>query len=308
MKNNIDISIIIVSYNTKDLLRSCVESVIKNITSLKYEIIIVDNDSQDGSKTYIKEVCKKNKNVKCFFMDKNIGFGGANNFGMNRSSGSYILLLNSDIQIENNVIEKVIEWMRNNPGYGVASANLYNPDGSIQGTGGYFPTILSVFSWMTIQDLPFVDDLIKPFHPMKGNSPFSNSAFYNKDRDLDWVTGAFFMMRREVFENVGGFDTDFFMYTEDVEYCVRIKAQGWFVRYLPYKGVTHLGGASGNMGDSILKEFEGVKLLYKKHYPGWQYPILRVILKIGCLWRMFLMGILKGRKVGLIYAKAFLKT
>jgi len=308
MKNSIDVSIIIVSYNTKDLLRSCVESVIKNITHLKYEIIIVDNNSGDGSKLYINNIAKKYKNVKCFFMDKNIGFGGANNFGMNKSTGKYILLLNSDILIENNVVERVVQWMNINSGYGVASANLYNPDGSIQGTGGYFPTIFSVFSWMTIQDLPFVDNLIKPFHPMKGNSPFSNRAFYFKERDLDWVTGAFFMMRREVFEKVGGFDTDYFMYTEEVEYCVRIKAQGWLVRYLPYEGVIHLGGASGNTGDSILKEFEGVKLLYKKHYPRWQYPIMRVILKIGCLWRMFLMGIIKGRKAGSIYAKAFFKT
>ena len=305
MDKNIYISIIIVSYNTKEILRECVRLLFMNMNNLNFEIIIVDNDSKDGSKEYLKKISNDNKKVRCFFMDKNLGFGAANNYAMERSKGKYLLLLNSDVYIKNDVIQKVAKWMDAHKSYGAASANLFNKDGSIQGTGGYFPTLIRVFSWMTIQDIPFIDNFIKPFHPLKMNSPFSGNEFYRKERDLDWLTGAFLMIRSNAFKDTGFFDTDFFMYTEEVEYCLRLKKKGWRVKYLPYTGITHLGGASSGVKMSILNEFEGIKKLYKKHYPSWQYPVLRIILKIGCILRIPAYGLLKGKEVAQIYAKAF---
>jgi hypothetical protein len=175
----------------------------------------------------------------------------------------------------------------------------------MQGTGGYFPTLLSVFSWMTIQDLPFVDKLIKPFHPMKSMSFSKASAFYDKAKELDWVTGAFFLISREAFNNVGYFDERYFMYTEEVDYCYRVKKNGWMVYYNPKWAITHYGGASGKTWSNVVPEFEGVKRFYKKFYPRWQYPLLRLLLKIGALGRMLMFGILRGKEAAYAYAKAF---
>ncbi len=302
---NIDLSVIIISFNTKEIIEDCIVSVLRNIKDIKYEIIVVDNNSTDGSVNYLKKLSYK-KNVICRFLKENIGFGGANNIGMKLSRGNYILLLNSDCVVQNNVILKIKSWMDQNQKYGLVSPNLYNKDGTVQGTGGYFPSLLSVFSWMTIQDIPFVDLLIKPFHPLKGQSAFKNLKFYQQSRDLDWVTGAFFMLRRKAYEDVGYFDTDYFMYTEEVDYSYRLKEKGWLVKYLPYKGILHFGGASGVGGDSIVREFEGVKLFYRKHYQMWKYPVLRLLLKTGCLWRMIVFGLIKGKEAGKVYAKAFL--
>jgi hypothetical protein len=238
-------------------------------------------------------------------MDKNLGFGSANNYAMERCKGKYLLLLNSDVYITNDVIQRVAKWMDENQPYGAASANLYYKDGNIQGTGGYFPSLIRVFSWMTIQDLPFVDKLIKPFHPLKQFSPFSGEGFYRSDKDLDWLTGAFMMIRKNAYEDTGFFDTEFFMYTEEVDYCLRMKKKGWLVRYLPYEGVVHLGGASAGKELSLIGEFEGLEKLYRKHYPPWQYPIMKLILKIGCLWRIPIYRLIKGKEEAKIYAKAF---
>ncbi len=302
---NMDISIIIVSFNTKKILEDCVNSLTRNLKGVSYEIIVIDNNSQDGSVSYLKRL-SRNRNIICRFLKENMGFGGANNIGMKISRGKYILLLNSDCVIKNDVIIRVKQWMDLHEEYGLASPNLFNPDGTVQGTGGYFPTLLRVFSWMIIQDIPFVDAIIKPFHPMKSSSFFPGLKFYLNEKDLDWVTGAFFMIRRKVFENVGFFDKDFFMYTEEVDYAFRLKEKGWLVRYLPYRGVIHIGGASGVKGSSILKEFEGIKLFYRKHYPKWKHPILRFLLKIGCLWRIIIFGLIKGKEAAKVYAKAFI--
>jgi len=305
MENKVYISVIIVSFNTKEILHDCIQSLLKNLKDVNFEIIIVDNGSSDGSKGFLKTLTKKNNKIRCFFMDKNLGFGGANNYAMERSKGGYLLLINPDVFIKNEVIQKVAKWMDENKSYGAASANLYNKDGSMQGTGGYFPTLVRVFSWMTIQDIPFVDDLIKPFHPLKPNFPLSGERFYASEKDLDWLTGAFLMIRRDAYKDTGFFDPDFFMYTEEVEYCLRLKMKGWGVRYLPYDGIIHLGAASAGTKMSILSEFEGVKKLYKKHYSSWQFPILKLVLKIGCLWRIPVYGLIKGKETAKIYVKAF---
>jgi GT2 family glycosyltransferase len=188
---------------------------------------------------------------------------------------------------------------------GVATCMLKNKDGSIQGTGGYFPTLLRVMSWMTIQDLPFVDKLIKPFHPHKTNSPLKNDSFYEKERELDWITGAFFMIRKKVIDEVGGFDKDYFMYTEETDLCFRVKKLGWKVWYEPKWSMVHLGGGSSEKWSFVTKEFQGVKTFYKKHYSKWQYPILRLLLKEGAALRFMFYLITGRREARKAYAEAF---
>lgn len=297
-----DLSIIIVSFNTKDLLISCIASIKKYTKGISYEIIVVDNGSSDDSVKASRDL-----GVKVIENKKNLGFAAGNNIGVKASKGEYILFLNTDTEVKNNVAGEMVDYMRQNQKIGVATSALNNKDGSFQATGGYFPTLLRVFSWMTIQDLPLVDKIIKPFHPYHSKSFFSKGdEFYKSKKELDWVTGAFLLTKKSIIEKVNGWDESYFMYVEEVDLCFRIKKLGYEVWYLPEWNITHLGGASSKTSEpSLINEYEGVKKFYKNYYPSWQYPILRLILKIGALGRIVLFGILEGKETSKIYAKAF---
>ncbi len=289
-----DLSIIIVSFNTKDLLVSCIKSILKNTKNIKFEIIVVDNNSTDGSFDAAKNlgaVVIKNK--------ENIGFAAANNQGAEVSRGQYVLFLNSDTQIHDNVLGEMISSIEENPKIGVATCGLNNKDGSIQDTGGYFPTLPRVLAWMLFfDDIPWIINLITSYHP--------HTSYFETPHKQDWVKGAFLMTRRDIFKKVKGWDETYFMYVEDVDLCFKIKKLGFEVWYLPKYKITHLGGASSKTQEfSLISEFQGIKKFYIKHYPSWQTPILRFILKIGALGRVILFGILEGKESAKIYAKAF---
>lgn len=302
--DSIKLSIIIVSFNTKEILKNCINTVIRNSRNINYEIIVIDNASEDGSLDLLNSISKKHP-LKIIVNRKNLGFGHANNQGMKVAKGNYLLLLNSDTIIKDNLFPEIIKWMDENPKVGLCSCSLKNKDGSLQGTGGHFPTLIRVISWMTIQDIPLVDAIIKPFHPMKTKSFYKGNKFYKNEKELDWVTGAFFLLRHKTALEVGYFDEDYFMYTEEVDYCYRLKELGWKVYFLPKWEIIHLGGASGKGSSYVIDEYKGVKLFYKKHYPKWQYPILRLFLKIGALGRIILYGLLEGADSAKVYAKAF---
>ena len=313
-----DLTVIIVSHNTEKLLIECIRSVVENTRGIKFETIVIDNDSTDGSVTAIKKLkffpSKETRDeesevpsfkIKLIKNDKNVGFGAANNQGIKQAKGSFILFLNSDTKIEDNVLGEMVNWMEKKVNLGIVTCSLKYPDGRIQATGGYFPTLLRVFSWMIIQDLPLVDKIIKPFHPLKDKSFSKNLDFYKEERSVDWITGAFMMIRKEVIDEVGGFDEDYFMYTEETDLCYRAKMKGWEIKYTPKWQIIHYGGASGTKEGSVLGEFKGIKIFYKKHYSKWEYLALRLILKLGALGRIILFGLMEGKESAKIYAKAF---
>lgn len=300
-----NLSVVVISFNTKALTKKCLESVLKNTSGIRLEIVVVDNASTDGSAKMLEKFSKKHKEVKLIKSNINLGFGGGNNLGFKKAKGDIVLFLNSDTLVESNTLGEMYKWMKGKKEIGIATCLLLNKDGSTQGTGGYFPTLTRVFTWMTIQDLPLVDRFIKPFHPMKEKSFLSNQNFYREGRELDWVTGAFFMIRRDLYEQVGGFDKDYFMYTEETDLCYRVKKLGWKVFYNPSWSIIHYGGESG--GDTwyfVEREFEGVKTFYKKHMPKWQYPLLRVFLKAGALLRMLVYTFIGRKEAKIAYAKA----
>jgi len=300
-----DLSIIIVNYNTKELLLDCLGSIKKNTKKISYEIILVDNASTDGSIEILRRL--KSPDVKIVLNRQNLGFSKANNQGIKIAKGRYVLLLNSDTKVQDGILDEMIEYMDESPKTGVAGCALKNQDGSLQATGGYFPTLFRVASWMLfLDDIPLLDKLIKPFHPMHEKSFFyKGEGFFTKASERDWVTGAFFLVKKEVFEQVGLLDEDYFMYTEEVDFCFRAKEKGWQVWYLPKWAIVHLGGASSASEFPILSEYKGIKIFYKKHMPSWQGPILRLLLKKGALLRIFLFGVLKGGDYAKVYAKAF---
>jgi len=287
-----DLSIIIVNFNTAKLVKDCVVSVKKHIKDLNYEIIVVDNASTDGSAGELGSL-----DVKLIKSHKNLGFGGGNNLGIKEAEGNTILLLNSDTLVEDEVIQKTYAYLKEHSKVGVLGCALESKDGSLQLSGGYFPTLGKVFYWMSfLDDIPFLGSLLKPYHLKHFKR--------DNERDLDWVTGAFFMVKKVALKEAGVFDPDYFMYAEEVDLCFRIKEKGWQVKYLPQYKITHLGGASTTSAFSILSEYKGLKLFYKKHYPAWQFNILRSLLRKGSVIRMFTLGLFR-KGVFSLYAKAF---
>lgn len=307
-----DLSVIVVSYNTKDLLRQCLNSVLKHTKGIKYEVIVVDNASKDGSPKAVEKFAKNNSRKPTVILIKNrtnLGFAAANNRGIKKAKGKYLLLLNSDTILKENSLKKMIDWMKKNEKVGIASCQLVYQDGSLQRTGGYFPNLLRVFNWMFfIDDLPFIKELIKPFHPHEPRTGWLSSRYFQKQHFQDWVTGAFFLTRKKVIDQVGYLDEKFFMYVEEVEFCYRAKQDGWQVVYLPITKIVHLAQKSGTQAGARLGEYRGLIYFYQKHKPGWQFPILKIFLKSGALLRLFLFGIMgNDQEMRQIY-KQSLKT
>lgn len=325
----IDVSIIIVSYNTRKLLTECLQSIKEYTKEVNYEIIVVDNASTDGSVKEIqndKEYRNRKRLAKFKIIQnrENVGFARANNQGMKEAKGRYILLLNSDTKLKEDSLTKMVMWMDKHsltsykrPKAGAFTCTLVGQDGRIQPNGGSFPTLLRVFLWATfLDDIPGLTVILGSYHSSAA-VPLSKNI-YNKEHQKDWISGAAFLLRRDVFEEVGGFDEKLFMYGEDFEYCFRIKKRGWQIWYSPITQIVHLGFGSGK-GDvvkfakayvgkegGIIGEFEGLKYFYKKHQSGWQYPVLLLFLKLGAMLRILLFGVFGGQKEARrVYAKAF---
>lgn len=293
----VELSIIIPSYNTRELLKDCLSSIYQG-TKVSFEIIIVDNGSKDESPAMVRENFPK---VKLIENKINFGFARAVNQGLEKAMGGYLLLLNSDTVIGEEVIDKMVSFLKDNVSVGVVGCQLKSPDGEIQPSGGYLPDLARVFFWMSfIDDLPVLKKILKPYHVQDKN-------FYSRQQELDWVTGAFFATRREVFEKVGLFDEKMFMYVEEVDWCARAKRAGYKIIFNPSVSVIHYKGASTKRGRAgILEEYQGLKHYFKKHKSPWQFPILRLFLKLGALVRVFLFGIiLKDFESKRIYGKAF---
>lgn len=301
----IDLSIIFVASNNRFLL-DCLASVKKASKGVNLEIIVVDNATAEK----VGEAAKKEfPEIKVLRREENGGFGENNNMGMREAHGRYVLLLNDDTKIiDKNIFKEMVAWMDEHPQAGVSSCALLNSDEkTYQGSGGSFPTLFRVFAWMTfLDDIPYLDDIIKPYHPMHGWSPLdTNEKYFKKSHKQDWLTGAFYLMRKSAMDQVGLFDEDFFLYVEEVELSYRFIKAGWEVWYLPKWKIVHFGSATIGSERALVFEMQNIKLFYKKHYPKWQVPTLRIILKSGCVLRMAVFGLLKGVGMVKIYAKAF---
>ena len=282
-----DLSIIVLSYNTRDITLSCLESIIKHTKGVDLEIIVVENGSKDGSLEALKEYSKSNNSVTLLNPGENLGFGKANNLGVSKSSGEYILFLNSDTLLIDNALKEVMDFVRTKKDLGVYSCRLLNLDRSIQPSGGHFPNLLNLYAWQFfIDDLPLIGSLIPSFHPQRSS--------YDKDKKLDWVTGAFMVIPRKVFDQAGGFDEKIFMYTEEMELTYRISKINFKTYFKKSPTIVHLGGASGGSYLALTSEVKYMIYFWKKHKPHWQLPLVRFAFFYGSLLRWLLFGIIKG--------------
>jgi N-acetylglucosaminyl-diphospho-decaprenol L-rhamnosyltransferase len=310
------LSIIIVSYNTKELTLQTLRSVFDEVhTSAvlknKTEVLVVDNDSTDDSVALMKKEFGKLAHFTIIQNTENAGFAKANNLAIEKSTGKYILLLNSDTIVSDSAIEKMVQTFEELPiddttavlasqrrrvdRLGVLAAQLKNVDGSIQAQGGSFPTLVSLFCHMFfLDDLPVIGRLF-PSTQYTGRNARTDGEQGNILR-RDWVGGTAMMFRKLVIEEVGPLDQNIFMYGEDVEFCMRAQFHHWDVALSPAAQITHLGSASSNSANAIKGEIKGYLYIWSKHKPLWQLPLAKAVLWGGCALRVFVFQLLLGNK------------
>jgi N-acetylglucosaminyl-diphospho-decaprenol L-rhamnosyltransferase len=226
-----DVSVVIVNWNTRDLLVDCLEAIERTADDLDLEIIVVDNASSDGSQAMLAQ---RFPQVRLMANRENVGFAGANNQGLEMSNGRYALLLNSDAFATPGTFQSLIRLADTKPRAGIVGAQLLNPDGSFQASHTPFPNLRREF--LILSGLGRM--LYGRWYP-------SHSSEEDRGPQMvDYVEGACILVRREAYEDVGGLDEGYFMYTEEVDWCYAMREKGWQVWYQPAAKVIHLGGGS----------------------------------------------------------------
>jgi GT2 family glycosyltransferase len=282
------VSIIIVSFNTKDLTIQAIQSVFESLQHLQQseiEVIVVDNNSHDDSVPSLKK--EFGTKIKLIANKENSGFGKANNQGVLEARGKYILFLNSDTIVRLGAIDRMVESLKENLSYGIISCRLLYSDGSYQPQGGALPTLLNITSWWL---WPFPGQLhIVP--------PYQDTRLIEKSSLLikrGWVGGTAMMIPKTVLEEIGSFDENIFMYAEDIELCMRAKKAGYTIGIVPNAEIVHIGSASSDSTRAKLGEIKGLLYISSRYFSRVEQLLLRFIFWKGSLLRYLLFGILKG--------------
>jgi GT2 family glycosyltransferase len=231
------LSIVIVSWNTRGELHECLTSIYECTPDLEFEIFVVENGSTDGSAAMLERDFPA---VKVIRNKANVGFAKGCNQGMQVSRGPLILLLNSDTYVRDDVITRIVRYLLSRSEIAMAGCQLRFPDGRVQH---------SAFRALSIWRSLFEDLWLYKLLPKARRDEVLLGGYWQNDREIevDWLAGAFMMLRREVFEQVGGFSENFFMYGEDSEWCMRIRRAGHRIFYNPLGVVYHIGSVSSDM-------------------------------------------------------------
>lgn len=275
---SIDVSIIIVSFNTCDLTVECVRSIVRTVKKSSYEIIVVDNNSGDDSVVQLDRLKTKNVKLKTIKNSENFGFSKANNIGIKESSGRYVLFLNSDTVVYDKTIDGMVEFMDENSECGTSTCFVRLPNGKLDDAAHRgFPT-----PWRSLSHFTGLSRL--------GGELFGgyNLKHLNlqKTHEVEALAGAFMFVRREAGAQAGWWDEDFFWYGEDLDFCFRLKEKGWKIYFVPEFEILHYKGASGGLKKHSEKlttattetkkrahdaRFAAMKIFYDKHYKS-RYP------------------------------------
>lgn len=314
------LSIIIVSYNTKDLTLQTIASIAASLNTdsqLKKstEVFVVDNASKDDSVSALKKYSKTvDFPIKVIENQQNLGFAHANNIGIQQAKGEYYLLLNSDTIISPKSLPRLIAVFDTHPpkqttaptshsssedALGIIAPALVYPDGRPQPQGGNLPSLATLFFHMTLlDDLP----LIGQFLPSTQHTGKRTQS--GKYLQKEWVAGTAMLIRREVISEIGLLDENIFMYGEDIELCLRAKNHNWDIAEVPSVTITHLQSASSTPENAIRGELKGYVYIWAKHKPSWQQPILKLLLQLGVGLRAMLFAIIEpGGKRHHLYSK-----
>lgn len=255
------LDVLIVNFNTAHLLEPMFQALRGAAEGIPVRYLVVDNASTDNSAEVLRERCPE---AVLTFNYQNIGFGRANNQLLARLRSPYVLLLNTDAFVSPNSLSAPLAFMESHPECGLLGVRLVGRDGALQPSCRYFPTPINVFLSRTGLGRLFpwvrqVDDM---------------AWDHRSARECDWVPGCYYLMRREVIDQVGLFDPRFFLYYEEVDHCKRVKAAGWKVMYFPDTSVIHIGGESAKSAGNIDQvgrqisplQMESEMLYFRKHH------------------------------------------
>ncbi len=241
-----DISIVIVNYNTRDLLRNCLNSIFETVLDISYEIIVVDNASGDSSVAMLE---KEFPDVKDIRNEKNRGFGAANNQAFRIMKGRYALLLNTDAILTENAVKELFAFMESSPTAAMACGQLLNADGTKQNSIAAFPTLLTL-----LFNAAFLEYLFPTRYPSKRHD-------YKKPMEIDSGIGACLMVRKNAIDEVGMFDERYFFFFEETDWAREMRSRGWKVYHVPAARIYHLQGRS--IGRDIHSRLEFYRSRYQ---------------------------------------------
>ena len=270
MTSNILLSIIIVNFETPDYTLQCIRSIYANPPSQPFEVILIDNGSQDGS---FEQIRSEVPQARCIETGQNLGFSRANNLGINNALGRYVLLLNSDTKIADNSLDRMLEYIAARPELGALGPRQLDGEGKLQLSWGNFPTLVSeVYRKLLHQRLSLNDMKIRDYLEEK----------YAGSNEVDWVSGSCLMARKEAIVEAGLLDGHFFMYFEDIDLCKRLKDKGWNLHYNSEIVILHYGGISAKKNIlHVLVEYRHSQIYFTKKYYGLQgVLILKMLLLI----------------------------
>jgi len=259
----IDLSITIVNYNTKNLLKNCIKSIYETTKNISFEIIVVDNASSDGSIEMLKT---EFPDVKIIANQENRFFARAHNQALKISQGKYLMILNSDTLILDNAFAKMVEFMDENPQCGAVGPKFLNKDFTVQSIGHRFPTFI-----YGLFQLCFINTIF-PNNPVRKKRFYEDINNINSPIEIDATGGACMLVRKEVVNKVGLLDENFLIYWEETDWCYRIHKDKWKIFYLCFAEVIHLGGEATMKKTTKLSLFfektfyNSMLYYYKKHY------------------------------------------
>jgi GT2 family glycosyltransferase len=284
MDQSVDLSIIIVNYNVKDYLSQCLNSIFASITNFTIEVIVVDNNSTDGSVEFIKN---NYPSVILLASSKNLGFGVANNKAFEIAKGRYLLLLNPDTVLQEDTLQAMYDFMEQKKDVGISGCKVLNPNVTLQlACRRGIPT-----PWVAFTKLFGLQSLF-PKSKLFGQY---NLTYLPPDdfAYVDAISGSFMFVRREVYEQLGGFDPNFFMYGEDLDFCLRAKQNNWKIAYFPKTSIIHYKGQSTKRGyfDNTYHFFKSMEIFTRKHFG--KSKLFLAFIKIGILLRQLLEKISK---------------
>ena len=264
-----DVSIVIVNWNTSELLRNCIKSVVEQAGEIDCEIIVVDNNSTDDSTEMVKSNFEQ---VILIENSENRGFAAANNQGIEISKGRYILLLNSDTVVLDRAIEKTVAFADKHSDTAVTGCRVLNPDRTLQNTCFMFPSVLNMLLSSTY---------LYKFFPKSRFFGREAMTWWDRNdvREVDVVTGCFMLIRHEAIEQVGLMDEQYFMYGEETDWCYRFKKNGWKIMFAPEGQIIHFGGQSTSQKKAeMILQLRGSILLFIKKHQGFFPHIISCLL------------------------------
>ncbi len=272
-----DVSIILVSYNTKQLTLDCIKSIYKNTSGLDFEILVVDNDSKDGSAEAIRENFPQ---VNLLEPKENLGFGRANNLAIKNSKGKYVFLLNTDTVLINNAVKILFDFMENNPKTGACGGNLFN----------YYKKNIK-----TVHSYGFLNTPKRHIMRMLGLRYFlrniKNDAERDKLQQVEQIIGADLMLRKSALDEVGIFNEKFFLYYEESELQFRIRQAGYSIYYVPDAKIFHFEGASTKCRKKFRRQIitQSEYLYFSLCYKNIPKVLLRIMCSLPQIYRFITM-------------------